>query len=253
MIKYIVIINLLFACKSFGLDTMCGPNAIKGICVYYGVNKEMNQIIIDTKYDNISGTSIYDIYSTLKKYKFKIDAVRLEKKEDICDFEDPNIVLYEDHFAILYGCDIETIIIQNYPDEPININKKTFFNSWNGETLIINNDKKNNIIRNSNKFPKLKKDTNIIDFGIVKAGKVYEKTIQLNNIGSDTLFVDIRGLCGCIKAVVKKNVISPGNNIKIPIKYTAPYEIKKDTKKILLRTNDPKNLFTYITIKAEIR
>jgi hypothetical protein len=101
------------------------------------------------------------------------------------------------------------------------------------------------------KAPRIELETNYVDLGEMKSGELKSKTVKITNTGKSTLKIRrIDTDCTCaILNNIKRN-IEPGETISVNAQFDALYKQGKQTKAIVLYTNDPLNPKIIISIAA---
>lgn len=102
--------------------------------------------------------------------------------------------------------------------------------------------------------PKIQAETLEYNFGDIPRQKV-EKTLWIKNIGSAPLEIRrVSTSCGCTKAAIDKTMIEPGQTANLTITFdpTEMEEIGPVEKIVYIRSNDPLNDETAITIKMYV-
>ena len=65
-----------------------------------------------------------------------------------------------------------------------------------------------------------------IDFGVIKRGKNYSKTVNVRNIGNNPLIIsDVSASCDCVKVKVPQDPIPPNKSAEIVVCYRSDYSV----------------------------
>ncbi len=105
-------------------------------------------------------------------------------------------------------------------------------------------------------IPELADKNYTYDFGDIGPEQVVEKAFTIRNIGTKDLVIqDVSSSCGCTAALVSQDVISPGGEGQILVRYDP--RVNKDqgtfvTRKVRIRSNDPAAPLAEFTITANV-
>ena len=130
-----------------------------------------------------------------------------------------------------------------------------FSNDPNNQMLIL--EFKANIVvkpKENDETPKIKFDKNQYNFGSIEEGKLYPYTFTFQNIGKGVLKInDVRTSCGCTAALVEGHELKSGESGKIKIEFDTKGRSGRQSKTIVVLTNDPANPVSTLTIYADIK
>jgi Protein of unknown function (DUF1573) len=102
--------------------------------------------------------------------------------------------------------------------------------------------------------PKIEVDKKLLDFGVIYRGDPSEGIFIISNKGDSTLRIDdVRTTCGCTAAILDEKVLEPDQQTKINAKFSSDRYKGKVSKNIFVRSNDPKNPITTLTVQAEVK
>ncbi|MHC1737554.1 MAG: DUF1573 domain-containing protein [Ignavibacteriaceae bacterium] len=101
--------------------------------------------------------------------------------------------------------------------------------------------------------PKIKFESTQHDFGKIKEGKISQYTFKFTNLGKETLVVsNVQTSCGCTAAVVQGKELKPAESGSIQIEFDSTGRLGRNSKTIVVMSNDPVNPVTTLTIYAEV-
>jgi len=105
---------------------------------------------------------------------------------------------------------------------------------------------------NSN-APQIKFEQTQHDFGKIEEGKINEHIFKFKNLGKENLIInDVRTSCGCTAAVVEGQDLKPGESGSIKIQFDSSGRNGRQSKTIVVLSNDPETPTATLTIYAEI-
>jgi Protein of unknown function (DUF1573) len=91
------------------------------------------------------------------------------------------------------------------------------------------------------------------DFGEIKQGAVVDHVFQYTNKGKTKLKIwDLRTSCGCTAALLKNKETDPGQDGSIRVEFDSAGKIGKLSRRVSMKTNDPKNPVITIVIFADV-
>ncbi len=86
--------------------------------------------------------------------------------------------------------------------------------------------------------PKLKFESEQIDFGTIEQNSEPFRTIKISNVGDAPLLItNARGSCGCTVPTVPKKPIAPGESAEMKVRYDTK-RLGKINKTVTLTTNE---------------
>ena len=101
--------------------------------------------------------------------------------------------------------------------------------------------------------PKIVLETNYVDLGKMKSGELKSKSFTIKNDGkSDLIIKRVDTDCSCAILNNLKRTIAPGESITVTAQLDALYKQGKQTKGIVLYTNDPLNPKLIVSIAAVV-
>jgi len=119
--------------------------------------------------------------------------------------------------------------------------------------LIFEQDFSNLKRRELKKAPKIILETNYVDLGKMKSGELKSKSFTIKNEGkSDLIIKRVDTDCACAILNNLKSNIAPGEIITVTAQLDALYKQGKQTKGIVLYTNDPVNPRIVVSIAAVV-
>lgn len=91
------------------------------------------------------------------------------------------------------------------------------------------------------------------DFGDIKYGTTVSHDFQITNSGDDSLVIrDVRPGCGCTAVKPEKNVLRPGESIKINAQFNTIGRPGKQSKHIYVYSNDSENSEVRLSFTANV-
>ncbi len=108
-------------------------------------------------------------------------------------------------------------------------------------------------------YPKTEITPRFFDFGQVEYGEVLEYTFKVKNTGNAVLEVKrVATSCSCTSASVSQNKIGPNQETDLIVKYdtgamSGPHGHGKQERIIFIKTNDPINPQSEVTIHAFVK
>ncbi len=101
-----------------------------------------------------------------------------------------------------------------------------------------------------NKFPIMKFDTRLIDFGTHNEGDILDTVYKFTNTGEAPLVITkVKASCGCTTPYWPKEPIMPGKSEKIKVRFNTNHKAGKQHKTVTIHANT-KNLTEVISFKA---
>jgi hypothetical protein len=102
------------------------------------------------------------------------------------------------------------------------------------------------------KFPKVKLDKEVHDFGTINEGDKVETEFVVTNAGEvDLIISDAKGSCGCTVPEPPKEPIKPGASAPIKVTFNSQGKPGEQKKTVTLTTNTEKGYETF-EIKANV-
>ena len=102
------------------------------------------------------------------------------------------------------------------------------------------------------KFPKVKLDKEVHDFGTINEGDMVETEFLVTNDGEvDLIISDAKGSCGCTVPEPPKEPIKPGASAPIKVTFNSQGKPGEQKKTVTLTTNTEKGYETF-EIKANV-
>ena len=102
------------------------------------------------------------------------------------------------------------------------------------------------------KFPKVKLDKEVHDFGTINEGDMVETEFLVTNDGEvDLIISDAKGSCGCTVPEPPKEPIKPGASAPIKVTFNSQGKPGEQKKTVTLTTNTEKGFETF-EIKANV-
>lgn len=102
------------------------------------------------------------------------------------------------------------------------------------------------------KFPKVKLDKEVHDFGTINEGDMVETEFLVTNDGEvDLIISDAKGSCGCTVPEPPKEPIKPGASAPIKVTFNSQGKPGAQQKTVTLTTNTEKGFETF-EIKANV-
>jgi hypothetical protein len=102
------------------------------------------------------------------------------------------------------------------------------------------------------KFPKVKLDKEVHDFGTINEGDMVETEFLVTNDGEvDLIISDAKGSCGCTVPKPPKEPIKPGASAPIKVTFNSQGKPGEQKKTVTLTTNTEKGYETF-EIKANV-
>ncbi len=102
------------------------------------------------------------------------------------------------------------------------------------------------------KFPKVKLDKEVHDFGTINEGDMVETEFLVTNDGEvDLIISDAKGSCGCTVPQPPKDPIKPGASAPIKVTFNSQGKPGAQQKTVTLTTNTEKGYETF-EIKANV-
>jgi hypothetical protein len=102
------------------------------------------------------------------------------------------------------------------------------------------------------KFPKVKLDKEVHDFGTINEGDMVETEFLVTNDGEVNLIIsDAKGSCGCTVPKPPKEPIKPGASAPIKVTFNSQGKPGEQKKTVTLTTNTEKGYETF-EIKANV-
>ncbi|MFY8068799.1 MAG: DUF1573 domain-containing protein [Flavobacterium sp.] len=102
------------------------------------------------------------------------------------------------------------------------------------------------------KFPKVKLDKEVHDFGTITEGDMVETEFVVTNAGEvDLIISDAKGSCGCTVPEPPKDPIKPGASAPIKVTFNSLGKPGAQKKTVTLTTNTEKGYETF-EIKANV-
>ncbi len=103
------------------------------------------------------------------------------------------------------------------------------------------------------KQPKITFSEEIWDFGKIKEGKIVTHIFEFQNKGQSELVIyKVQTSCGCTAALISRDKLKPGEKGEIKATFNSRGFQGKVTKFITVYSNDPKNSYKQLKIKAEV-
>lgn len=103
------------------------------------------------------------------------------------------------------------------------------------------------------KGPKIRFDSDKMDFGKVKQGKVLTHVFKIVNEGDETLTINrVRTSCGCTAVLVSRKEIPPGKEGELKVTFNTRGYAGKLSKYIYVDSNDPTQKSKQITLSVDI-
>jgi hypothetical protein len=94
--------------------------------------------------------------------------------------------------------------------------------------------------------PKIKFESNDINFGTIEQNSEPFRSLKFTNVGNEPLIVkSARGNCGCTVPTWPREAIMPGESSELKIKYSTE-RTGPINKKVTLTTNEPEGQNTHI-------
>jgi Protein of unknown function (DUF1573) len=92
------------------------------------------------------------------------------------------------------------------------------------------------------------------DFGKVKEGRIVEYIFSFENTGTSPLkIMDIKTSCGCTAALISSELLQPGEQGTLKVELDTSKRKGKMTRTITIKSNDPKNSTTILTVYADVQ
>jgi len=103
------------------------------------------------------------------------------------------------------------------------------------------------------KAPVLSVDDVEFNFGKITQGEKVEHTYVLTNSGkSDLQIRKVKASCGCTAVQPEKNIIGPGESVKIKTVFNSAGKLGNQNKTVTIITNDPKKSKMILWVKGEV-
>lgn len=109
-------------------------------------------------------------------------------------------------------------------------------------------------------LPKIEITPSSFDFGEIEFGRVVEYTFKIKNSGTEVLEIKrVATSCGCTTAKAAKNLINPGEEADLLVKYDTaamgdgPHGKGKQERIIYVKNNDPITPQIQVTISALVQ
>jgi len=108
-------------------------------------------------------------------------------------------------------------------------------------------------------YPIIETIPNFFDFGEVQYGDLAQYTFVVKNSGKKTLEINrLSTSCACTSAEIEKEVINPGEEVELSVKYdtglmTGPHGMGDQERIIYIKSNDPVNPQIEVIIKAYVK
>jgi hypothetical protein len=101
--------------------------------------------------------------------------------------------------------------------------------------------------------PVLSVDDPTFQFGTIQQGEKVEHTYVLTNSGkTDLLIRKVSASCGCTAVQPDKQVIPPGESVKIKTVFNSAGKVGNQNKTVTIITNDPKNSKMILWVKGQV-
>ena len=101
--------------------------------------------------------------------------------------------------------------------------------------------------------PVLSVDDPEFKFGKISQGDKVEHTYVLSNSGKTDLHIrKVKASCGCTAVQPEKNVIAPGESVKIKTVFNSAGKVGNQNKTVTIITNDPKKSKMILWVKGEV-
>ena len=101
--------------------------------------------------------------------------------------------------------------------------------------------------------PKLVIQQTSHDFGDILQGEKVTHTFVISNSGGDVLKIsDVRASCGCTAVKPEKNELAPGESTNLLVSFNSAGRSGSQLKTVTVKTNDPDNPETVLTITAHV-
>jgi hypothetical protein len=242
-------------------NPLCGPRSLLFICQQNKIPATLDELCELTEYSKTKGTTMYGLYEAAYKKGLSPSALKLSINK-LIDIGEPCIVFVNgNHFMVFLNGKNNILNVLNPPDIPDQISSNEFLKIWNGETLIFNS--KDPVSYSDN----IKKNTNSVNgphvnisktehyFGVVDEGTVQTYSFSILNSGNDILkILAIQIRCNCLEALPYKKNISPGDSGVIDIKFETKGKSRgRSIQRVAVKTNDPINPYTFLTLEAIIQ
>jgi len=108
-------------------------------------------------------------------------------------------------------------------------------------------------------YPKIEAAPESFDFGEIDYGQIAEHTFKIKNSGNEVLEIKrIATSCACTSAEIEKEILNPGEETNLFVKYdtglmTGAHAKGNQERIIYIKSNDPINPQIEITIKAYVK
>lgn len=240
-------------------DPLCGPKCLLKVCALKNITSNLEEICALSGYSAEHGTSMLGLFRAARKKGLNVVPLKM-KFHELTSIDDPFIAFVDgNHFMIVHNIKDDYVVVQNPPQSPFPQSKHVFTSRWNGEVLVFSDT----IIKQAeSQMVSLDAALNgshisfsgtSYDFGTVDEGSKLSKTFTFTNIGKEPLEIVTRSTCTCTVIVLAEKEIQPGGNGKIKIEYDTTGKKGNITQKIYVKTNDPVNTSTILSIKAAVQ
>lgn len=119
-------------------------------------------------------------------------------------------------------------------------------------TDIVKNPKTASGAVDSQKFPLMKFDTVVQDFGTITQGESVTKVFKFTNTGeADLIITSARGTCGCTVPTFPRKPIAPGGKGEIEVVFNSENKAGTQHKNVYIIANTPEAKNT-ITIRGKV-
>lgn len=109
------------------------------------------------------------------------------------------------------------------------------------------------------KRPEVEITPKSFDFGEIKYGEIAEYTFKIRNLGDEILEIKrVATSCACTTAEVEKEMLSPGEEVNLFVRYdtgamSGAHAKGEQERIIYIKSNDPVNPQVEVTIKAYVK
>lgn len=109
------------------------------------------------------------------------------------------------------------------------------------------------------KLPEIELSLDSFDFGEIEYGQIAEQVFKVKNSGEEVLEIKrLSTSCACTSAEIEKEILNPGEEVNLLIKYntglmTGDHAKGNQERIIYIKSNDPVNPQVEITIKAYVK
>ena len=253
----VIVLIVTVPMSSAATENDCGLNCMQGVCDYWGIDITRDQLAEKLGYNPEFGVSMLDLYIASLELDLPAHAVNTSIN-DLRDMEYPRIVFVKDnHFMLLHGCTDSEVFLQDYPGPVFPVNIGDFNKHWSGEALVYSHRiiSHNALTPSSSQTyasPHIDFFNTTFEAGNILSGTVLHHVFHFQNTGSRPLKVHIRSTCSCTALLLSESVVQPGCYGKISVEFVAEGSPGMIEQSIMVRTSDPDNPYTTLSVTAHI-